>query len=672
MSNPYYTFTPRFVPGTKVRAGAVNAQFDLLEDAFDALPASSSAIVLGTATLGVESGSGNAYVVTMPNTRTTNASGDEVVFKATHQNSGAGTLQVDSIPAVPLVRWDGTALSSGDILADSYYVARYDSTNSHFKIVAPAQSTVVGTLTYATPSGKAKLAASAGTASTVIRSDADIAIDQTIVPTWTGVHTFTPAAVFSGGFTSAGQALNQNGTALLPAYSFSGDPNTGAYNVGADDWGVATGGTLRFDISTTAVTSTLPHLNAAGSNTAPAYSFSGDPNTGAYSVGADDWGVTTGGTLRFDISTTAITSTLPFRGANGTAGAPQYSFTNSTDAGMYRVGADTLGFSTAGVVRLTLVAGGATFAPPLYAPDGSVGAPSYSFTNDSDGGMYRITTDSIGIAAGGVRVARFLLQGASNTLFTAYGGDGTNSSFAFGVANTAQSATLFGIMGAGQAQFSDGTAGAPGLSFLNQATLGLYRDSSHSITISTGGTSHVTFRDTGSPFVDINKGPLRTNDGAAATPSYTFFNDPDTGFYRDTANQIGIALGGVSAGQIVSGTFTATGNGFSGSVTGTATYQRFGNIVVLQLPNLSGTSNATTFTVTGLPSIIQPSVARICRINAVDNGSAVVDGQTVAGFTAASGTITIYKAANASGWTNSGTKAIQAQGGAPQSLIYLV
>ena len=44
---------------------------------------------------------------------------------------------------------------------------------------------------------------------------------------------------------------------------------------------------------------------------------------------------------------------------NGNAGAPVYTFINSTNTGMYYIVADTLGFTTAGAERLRITAGGA-------------------------------------------------------------------------------------------------------------------------------------------------------------------------------------------------------------------------------------------------------------------------------------------------------------------------
>jgi hypothetical protein len=39
-------------------------------------------------------------------------------------------------------------------------------------------------------------------------------------------------------------------------------------------------------------------------------------------------------------------------------------------------------------------------------------------------------------------------------------------------------------------------------------------------------------------------GPLLASAGAAATPFYSFADDPDTGFYRDSPNSLGVAAGG--------------------------------------------------------------------------------------------------------------------------------
>lgn len=101
-----------------------------------------------------------------------------------------------------------------------------------------------------------------------------------------------------------------------------------------------------------------------GTAAAPSLYFIGSgTDTGIYSPGADQVGITTGGTVRLTTTTAQFTATLPWRGQDGTAGAPAFSFSGDTDNGMYRVGTNSIGFSTGGTVRVTVdSAGDTTFA----------------------------------------------------------------------------------------------------------------------------------------------------------------------------------------------------------------------------------------------------------------------------------------------------------------------
>jgi hypothetical protein len=84
------------------------------------------------------------------------------------------------------------------------------------------------------------------------------------------------------------------GSATAPALTFTGDPNTGIYSPGADQVSVATGGTERLRIDAAGQI----EANGLGSAAAPAYSWIGDPNTGIYSPGADQVAISTNGTGR--------------------------------------------------------------------------------------------------------------------------------------------------------------------------------------------------------------------------------------------------------------------------------------------------------------------------------------------------------------------------------------
>jgi len=57
-----------------------------------------------------------------------------------------------------------------------------------------------------------------------------------------------------------------------------------------------------------------------------------------------------------------------------------------------------------------------------------------------------------------------------------------------------------------------------------------------------------------------NAGEGKFDDGSAASPAITFVQDQDTGFFRDTANEIAISVGGTKVGFIdSSGNITING-----------------------------------------------------------------------------------------------------------------
>lgn len=89
----------------------------------------------------------------------------------------------------------------------------------------------------------------------------------------------------------------------------------------------------------------------------------------------------------------------------------------------------------------------------------------------------------------------------------------------------------------------------------------------------------------------------------------------------------------------VNDTFTMGITGMTTNPTGTASYQKIGNIVLLSIPELSGLSNSVNFTLTGLPAGIRPSVTR--NVTAIEVTSA---GLTARGSATINtdGTITLF------------------------------
>jgi hypothetical protein len=144
----------------------------------------------------------------------------------------------------------------------------------------------------------------------------------------------------------------------------------------------------------------FPNFNGTyTSASAPVFAIPSDTNTGIYSVAADDLGFSTGGALRFDISTTAFTGTLPWRGQDGAVGAPAFSFSGDTDTGFYREAANQFGVTIGGTLRFTWAAGNTVVRSGVFSiQDGSVGAPGLGFDNDGDTGFYRIGSNVTGVA----------------------------------------------------------------------------------------------------------------------------------------------------------------------------------------------------------------------------------------------------------------------------------
>jgi len=90
-----------------------------------------------------------------------------------------------------------------------------------------------------------------------------------------------------------------------------------------------------------------------GTAAAPAIAFESDDGNGIFLSTTDTVGIATNGSSRMTVSTTAVTSTLPVIVPDGTAAAPSVAFTGSgTDTGFYSAAANTLAASTGGTNAL--------------------------------------------------------------------------------------------------------------------------------------------------------------------------------------------------------------------------------------------------------------------------------------------------------------------------------
>lgn len=346
---------------------------------------------------------------------------------------------------------------------------------------------------------------------------------------------------------------------------------------------------------------------------APGLNWSTETTSGLYRAGAGDFRYSIAATDKLQITTNGT------RTNDGVVGTPSWSFISDPDTGVYRIGANDFGFSTNGVLRLEISTAAVTATIPVFITDGILSNPAFAFSNDPDTGVIRPGTNTFRIVAGGSISASFTPN---------------------------------------QLALEDGSVGSPGLTFNNDPDTGILRPGANTLRISAGGANSASF----------TMGQILGEDGTVSLPGFSFNVDPDTGFYRDTANQIAIALAGVAAGQIAQGSFTGTITGCTTSPTGTIAYQRIGNIVTLWCEaGVTGTSNASTLTMTGLPAIVQPAGAskKVFSAFMTDGtaGSVAIGvGQVLAGTAtfsigSTSGGLLI---STASAWTASGTKGLSA------------
>lgn len=101
---------------------------------------------------------------------------------------------------------------------------------------------------------------------------------------------------------------------------------------------------------------------------------------------------------------------------DGSAAAPAYSFESDPDTGVYRISADRLGLAAGATLLLDLLAGtGVMPKAVVRAVAGSAAAPAYTFDGDPDTGLFSQGANAMGLSAGGAEVAR-VVAGALRVL----------------------------------------------------------------------------------------------------------------------------------------------------------------------------------------------------------------------------------------------------------------
>lgn len=80
----------------------------------------------GASNYALATGSANAYAVTLSPVLDTHIAGMPIVFKANHTNTGAATINLNALGALPIKRPDGADLQADDILSGQIVMVVYD------------------------------------------------------------------------------------------------------------------------------------------------------------------------------------------------------------------------------------------------------------------------------------------------------------------------------------------------------------------------------------------------------------------------------------------------------------------------------------------------------------------------------------------------------------------
>ena len=381
---------------------------------------------------------------------------------------------------------------------------------------------------------------------------------------------FTTAGTTQGTINRDGQFLFRDGSAALPSLSFAGGSTDGIFSNGPGTVGISTSGSVRVSVSDAAVTFAPAVFAPAGSAASPAWSFSGDSNSGIYLSASDTVAVSAGGSQVATFSAPGITSTGVLWGAAGSAGSPTHAFTTAADTGIFLPSAGTLGISAGGSLSATISATDFVLSVGAFAPAGSASSPVWSYSADTDTGLYSIAPNIMGVSTGGTLRLTVSTAAITSTL-PCYAPAGSAATPSWSISTDADT----GLYSAGADQLgisvgggnritattsswttslvylgTSGTVSNPGISFSTDNNTGIYRSAADTLGIVTGGVAQITWTTT----TCVSALSIFGTAGSASVPAYSFSGDADSGIYSIGANNVGISLGGTKRVDLNDGT----------------------------------------------------------------------------------------------------------------------
>lgn len=403
--------------------------------------------------------------------------------------------------------------------------------------------------------------------------------------------------------------------------------------------------------------------------------------------------------------------TAPLLIADGTAALPAYSWTNEPSSGFYRIGAGNIGLSVLNRLTWNMTsAGNMTIAAPSSGTVLALGGiaatatTGLSLTGSTTGLSQFVITSTAGSLKLGTEssVGAAIATGTSgydSVLTTANATQlwlGTNGAGRLSIGTTGavvivapSSGTALSVTGSAatqQAVIWDGPVGVYHNFKSNTASIGLIGDRNG---VTGGTTGTLAVRSEGILTLASGGGSERISIAAAGNVT---INAPSSGVALTltgvsgssplTVNNSGATVASAvqlyeplfsaaavkTAATYETGTFTGTLTGCTTSPTTTVNYTRVGNVVTLDFCGsgaLIATSNTTACTITGLPAALTPARTESIMIgNMQDNSVAGLIGLIQISGTTLSLAICAVSGArvapNGTGFTAAGTKGVSA------------
>lgn len=163
MTNAFYSASGAPTAQSRGASSSVRAEFATVQAAFDKLP-DPVALQVSSANYAVDTGSVNAFFVTLNALVVSYADGMEVAFKALATSTGPATINVNGIGITPVVQPDGSALPSGAIVSGQIVTLRYNATTGAFQYSDSASASAASASANALIAANAAAAAAASAA----------------------------------------------------------------------------------------------------------------------------------------------------------------------------------------------------------------------------------------------------------------------------------------------------------------------------------------------------------------------------------------------------------------------------------------------------------------------------------------------------------------------------